>query len=341
MDAESAAVIAHTRVAGTLGAATLFWPRSGVEVPSQIVGVLDRDRVRTYEVEERLPEEDRKASAEEIKRILHSSWTASSGVESHALHDAIRLRHRALIANDPESRLLLLWSGLERMTSGARGYDKALSAAKDLVAKAVSFGKLRRDIADLCAAIDAAVPAENPSHAALLRIAGGEVDGVAMVERTRLLGLLLGPLERLQPLLDVFTPGHPLLAHRCKELWQAFGEGTDKGRGKKLCEYHRSSERRVSYQVERIYRARNLVAHVGAGPARIRDLAWHAHFYVTQLVAICVHYAEKDPQAVAQEILTERAGRYETFLKLLEVGEPVCMKPQALIRPTKVLGELD
>ena len=73
-------------------------------------------------------------------RILASSWHASSRQAADPLHDAIRLRHRALLASDPESRLLLLWSALERLTSGARGFKAALSAAKELVSHAVTFG---------------------------------------------------------------------------------------------------------------------------------------------------------------------------------------------------------
>lgn len=339
-DEHGAAVQAHGRATATIGAATLYLPRSGVEVASPIVGVLTGDKARTFDVHERLPEEDRLAKPSQITRILESSWTASSGIESHSLHDAIRLRDRARNANDPESRLLLLWSALERLTSGARGYDKALSAAKDLVAKTVTLGKLRRDIGDLCAAITDAVPPTAPGRPQLVRIAGGYTDrqGIEQVERAKLLGVLLGPRTGLEELMNVFTGEHPLVSHRCEELWLTFGEGVDATRGKRLSEFHRKSERRVAYQVERIYRARNQVAHVGASPERVQDLAWHAYFYLTQMVAICVHYAESNPKAVAQDVLTERAGRYEAFLKLLETGYPECLRPESLLRPSVVLG---
>jgi hypothetical protein len=49
---------------------------------------------------------------------------------------------------------LLLWSGIERTTAGARGFKSTLKAARDLVSHAVVLGKLRRDIGDLAACVE-------------------------------------------------------------------------------------------------------------------------------------------------------------------------------------------
>ncbi|EYF06525.1 Hypothetical protein CAP_1655 [Chondromyces apiculatus DSM 436] len=133
VDPAAAAALAHRRVLSTLGAATIFLPGTGIQVASELVAVhTDPGVLHTFEVQERLPEEKRRASSEQISKILSASWRASAAPSADPLHDAIRLRHRAMMAVDPESRLLLLWTGLERLTAGTRGYGVALSAAREL-----------------------------------------------------------------------------------------------------------------------------------------------------------------------------------------------------------------
>ena len=136
-DEWSAAALAHRRVLATLGAATMFLARESAALASDVVGVRvgDGEDVRTFQVGDVLPQEHRRADHEEVARIVTKSWGLIEASVADPLHDAIRLRHRALLAQDSETRLLLLWTGLERITSGARGYDAALSAARSFPRK--------------------------------------------------------------------------------------------------------------------------------------------------------------------------------------------------------------
>ncbi len=331
-DATGAAHVAHRRVVSTIGALTVSLPASRIDVPSDVVCVLLPDgRLRGCEVQERLVEERRTARGEEIVKILASSWRASSTPAADPLHDAIRLRHRALVASDPESRLLLLWSAIERLTSGARGFKAALMAAKDLVSDAVTFGKLRRDVGDVSATIDHVVT-DPEKRKSLLAIVGGFAGG--RIDREKVLEHLLGDKAKLDQLLAFFYDEQPLLAFRCHALWKDFGGETPARRGPSIAEYHRRSEERVAWQVGRIYRGRNRIAHVGVGPERVRDLVGHAHFYLTQLVAICVHYSGRS----AQEVLFRRMGQYQAFMQLLMKGDPSCLTARALMRPSALVG---
>jgi hypothetical protein len=340
-DPASAASIAHRRVLSTLGALTVFLAASRIEVSSEVVGVRMADgNIRSYEVQERLLEEKRSLQTDGVTRILASSWRASSTPAADPLHDAIRLRHRALLAADAESRLLLLWSGLERITSGARGYDAALSAAKELISHAVALGKLRRDLSDLVACITHEVSSDEERRKALLNLVGGyrTADSSSIgADRLRVLEYLLAEEKKLRELLGIFYEQAPLLVHRCHSLWQDFGEGNSDKRGEAIFTYFERSRTRIAWQVGRIYRARNRIAHVGSGPDRLRDLVWHAHFYLTQLLALCVHYGERSPKR-AQEILTHRAGQYRAFVRLVRAGDPSCLTAAALMRPVSVVG---
>jgi hypothetical protein len=335
-DPAGAALIAHRRVLSTIGALTVSLPASRIDVPSEVVGVLDDGRLRGCEVEERLMEERRTARPAEVTRILASSWKASATPAADPLHDAIRLRHRALVAADAESRLLLLWSGLERLTSGARGFKAALGAAKDLVSGAVTFGKLRRDVGDLAASVEHAVR-DDAKRRGLLELVGG-YSGTPHVDRAKLLHHLLGDEATLRQLLTFFYDDEPLLVQRCHALWRDFGSGSVQGRGRSVAEYHERSRNRVAWQVGRIYRARNRIAHVGVGPERVRDLVGHAHFYLTQLVAICVHQGEHS-DARAQDILLDRAGQYQAFVQLLSKGGAEPVSVAALLRPSTLFEE--
>ena len=245
-----------------------------------------------------------------------------------------------MMATDAESRLLLLWSGLERLTAGAGGYGGALSAARELVSRAVTLGKLRREVGDLTAMLEQETSQDTPRQRALLEKVGSYSDAAGRVhpDRAKVLEFLLGSEENLRELLSVFYDDRPLLVWRFHALWKDLGKGGERKRGTSIAEYHERSRERVSWQVARIYRARNRIAHIGVGPERMRDLAWHAHFYLTQLVAICVHYSERG-ETRAQDVLLRRAGQYDAMIKLLKEGDPIALAPETLLRPVVLFRE--
>jgi hypothetical protein len=148
----------------------------------------------------------------------------------------------------------------------------------------------------------------------------------------------MGTEEKLRELTVLFYGTSPLLAFRCHELWRALGAGKADSRGGHLADYHERSRERVARQICRIYRARNRIAHVGASPDRVRDLVWHAHFYLTQLTAICVHYGERE-DTPAQDILVRRLGQYKGFMKLLKANDASTLTAQCLLRPSMAVGE--
>ncbi len=336
-DAAAAASLAHQRSISTLGALKVFLPGSPTDVSSDVVAVVVPNGLKTLEVQERLLEEHRVASQEDIARILVSSWRVHELRAADPLHDAIRLRHRALLASDPESRLLLLWSGIERMTAGARGFDSALSAARELASHAVAFGKLRRDVGDLVACITQNVAKDEARRKAILAMTGASIAGSVRIDRERFLEHFMGDEAKLRPLTSVVYEASPLLAFRCHGLWKALGAGKPESAGAHMADYLEQSRERVARQVARIYRARNRIAHVGSSPDRIRDLVGHAHFYLTQLTAICVHYSERE-NTRAQDLLLRRVGQYQALIKLLKANDSTVLKAHALMRPSLIVG---
>lgn len=334
-DPHSAATLTYRRALSTLGALTVFLKTGTVDVAGDIVAVEDNGSLRNIELQNRLVEEKRKVEEDQQLRIVSSAWRASASTLADPLHDALRLRHRAMLAQDADSRLLLLWSSMERLTAGARGYQNALSATKDLVSHAVALGKLRRDVGDLAAVFSHTVRSDPEKQQALKSLLGAQ-SNPSHLDRTKVLALLLGDEATLRQLTTVVYDTSPLLAYRCHLMWKALGAGKAKSRGQHVAEYLEASRLRVARQVGRIYRARNRIAHVGVGPERVHDLVWHSHFYLTQLVAICVHYTENREER-SQYLLQRRAGQFQALIAMLKAEDESAKSPEMLLRPTRLV----
>lgn len=338
-DAHAAATVAHQRVLSTVGAITVFVADKRVDVASDVVGVeVGAGKLRTFELKQPLPVEPRSVELDTLARIVGSSWRASAEPASDALHDAIRLRHRALRAHEPETQLLLLWTAIERLTSGARGFSGgALSAAKELVSHAVTLGKLRRDVGDFCACLEHAAGEQAlPRLAQLVGTYDHRPGSGPRLHRRKVLERFLNDKLALEELLAPVYEEHPLLAMRADRLWKDLGEGKAASRGKAVASYLERSRTRIARQVARIYRARNRVAHLGAPTDRTSDLVYHAHFYLTQLIAICIHHAGSEQQR-PQALLLDRMAMLQAYVSLLRAGDPEACSPDALLRPSLLL----
>ena len=328
-DTREAARSAHARIGAALGAASVF-SATAPKVRGAVACVRESGALVSHQVEPPLPTERRSSTATEIAKILESTWVASETPAADPVFDALRLRHRAMEASDGESRLLLLWSGIERMTAGAGGQTTALAAARDATSKAVALGRVRRIVGDLAASLDHALRT-SANKKTLASLVGEYEEG--RIDREALLTRILGDVSDYRAIIALFYEEEPVLAQRMFQLRKALG-AESKTQGPKIAAFHRDSQRRISWQVGRLYRARNRIAHIGAGPGRVHDLVQHAHFYLTQLVAICLHYRRNAPGLLPDEILSRRMGQYESFVKLLEKSDQHLMNPAALMRPT-------
>jgi hypothetical protein len=149
-DAQVAAEFAFSRVGGILGAVAIFQPKN-VEVRSRVVGVRTDQGIVGHDVTRRLPVQTRVTTTAEITKIAVSSTRYAAEVDSDALFEAIRHRTRAIETEDPESRFILLWFGIERLVLGAPGYGKTLQAVREIIPRAITLGKLRTEVAELAA----------------------------------------------------------------------------------------------------------------------------------------------------------------------------------------------
>lgn len=332
VDARVVADLALARVAAVVGAVGIF-VRKNVLVRSRFVAVAaPGGSPIAVDSSSPLPREPRVPRAGQVGRIAQSTLRTSKRQLEDAVFEAMRHLRRAGDAGDAESRFMLLWLGIERLVLGA-DHGTILQAARELVPPALTLGKVRRDVEALARAL-AGVKFEPNERAQLAELVGGPEGRKPLVDQEKLLGYLLGDEPTSRQLTALFYEKDPRLVQWYFQLRKALARGD----GRQIAEYIDSSRLRVERQVLRLYRARNSVAHAARGPAWLGELTRHASFYLTNLIAMVLHYREQEPGRAPIEILVTRSGQYAAYLELLKLASPRATSRLALLRPTSVVA---
>jgi hypothetical protein len=124
----------------------------------------------------------------------------------------------------------------------------------------------------------------------------------------KLLGFIIGPDAESRKLTAFFYEASPSVTQWYFRLRKRLYGENGKSIGANVAAYLEESRQRIDWQVVRLYRARNGIAHASALPLWLPDLINHTHYYLTNLIAICVHYRETAGSTPSVEILSERAG---------------------------------
>lgn len=324
--------LARSRVAAVLGAASVFIP-GDLGVRGDIVVIQHEGALVGIEIKEALRKERRRSTPDQVKKVMRSA--AVGDPHGDPVLDALHHLNRAANTYDLESRFMLLWLGIERLTAGTYDHRTILTSATALVPKAIALGKLRREIGALAANLDYAVTV--PTQRAQVHALVGCRDGdQGRVSRERLLDRLLRPDEEYRELTSVIHAGHVRLVRWCWQLRRNIRGTSGKSPGQHIAEYFEVSRQRIEWQVARMYRARNSLAHAGSGPQWLHDLIHHAHFYLTQLVALAVEYRDSVPRHMPSEILVRRGAQYAEFISLLRGEHPDALSPKVLLRPNSL-----
>ena len=338
VDYRYAAEAAYSRVSSILGAAAVF-VSTDLLVRSHVVAVKSERAFLAVDVRPRVARAHRSATTDQLARVARSAFNASQIANADGVFDAIRHRQRAIEAADLESRFMLLWLGIERLVLGTRDFGTILAATKGLVPKAIALGRLRREATALGHAIVTAEPRESSASASPAGtppdVDEGRVSHRISVERLVELLLSGGSAPQSRRFTALFFDDNARLTQWYAKLQKELGGGS----GAKIADYFDASRERIEWQVMRLYRARNSVAHAARGPAWLADLVNHAYFYLTQLIAISVHYRESEPTRPAYDILLKRVGHYDAFLGLLRAENERARQAASLLRPTSLVGE--
>jgi hypothetical protein len=332
-----AAEIAHTQISSVLEAVSVF-VRDGANVRSTAVAVECANVLQSVQTHRPLRRSPRRATEGQLERVARSALERAKIGDGDPVFDAIRHRRRAEEAADPESRHILLWTGIERLVFDNREHATILAAVRALVPPAITLAKLRRDSRAVAAALHRALdtlpkPDRETAHKFLLESLGDEEQ--LQIDPTRVLSWLLQDSEdKWQTITALFYEHDPVLLLWVDRLRKDLG----RGRPEKILAYLDASHQRVERQVLRLYRARNSIAHAGSSPTWLNDLALHANHYLADLLAICLHARETAPTRSAASILTERAGQFQAYRRMLVAGIPLATQSDYLFRPTLLMG---
>ena len=333
VDRRHAAAAAKTRVDSILGAAAVFM--GDPMVASPIVVVDSSSGLEAIDTNDSLRREHRSTSGDDqLKRILSSAWLSGNDGVSNAVLDAIRHHERAMSTYDSENRFILLWFGIERLVVGTTDYSTILSSARNIIPPCICLAKVRRDVSALTTALIRRARKGLPSAMRQRLRALLTGDGSHRPER-QLLERLLGSDDSARELLATFYDHDPRLVQWFTRVRESLGRGS----GQVIAQYLDESRQRIEWQILRLYRARTNLAHAASGPAWLRDLIRHAHHYLTQLIAIVLHYQDLEPQKLASDILLRRARQYAVFLELLRANDRSVADPAVLLDPVRLLRE--
>ena len=124
----------------------------------------------------------------------------------------------------------------------------------------------------------------------------------------------------------ILTDGYPLLKFRCLSVIERFGS---KSKITSAIELH---SKRIEWQIERIYRARNMIVHDGGAPLALDVLTENAHYYLDSFINVVMKLASRG--GVARDIdeaityMKERVLLWNRYLKgqgEIGIGEVDCV----------------
>jgi hypothetical protein len=245
------------------------------------------------------------------------------------LNAAAQYHRLACMAATDEARLVNLWIAFESLTR--REHSSIIESICSAVAPCMAGLKIQRLIRALGLYVQPLYGTVKPEdiQAAFPNFAnGGSLSDGDVLDS--LLECDKGPKSTL---LYRLAADHPLLTHRIFQLRRGvFAAARDLHR---FLEKHREN---VDWQLRRIYRSRNNIAHQGRGVPTGRFLLQHLHTYFISTV----HCWISDLQAHAGwriiDAMTYRRMAFEQLVRALERDATCPVSREQLCDPTTIFG---
>lgn len=224
------------------------------------------------------------------------------------INSCLQYHKLALRSDSEELRLVNLWISLESLFLG--GEESIIKRICEFVPRIDTTGYIYGLLLALSKSIDK-LWKDSDTQNILNHL---EKSNKYQLKPYDLLKILLS--EEDSEVLKLFTEiikNNPLLIFRIERLW--FNVYGYPERLAKSLEEHCE---RVEWQVQRIYRARNLIMHTGACPRGTRILIQHLHNYLNKTAHSLITDLKKNKSWGLQEALEHRSLLYEHFIKRLK-----------------------
>ncbi len=125
---------------------------------------------------------------------------------------------------------------------------------------------------------------------------------------------------------------NPLLLFRTERLWESYFKSPEK-----LADSIELHNKNVTWQLCRIYRARNEIMHQGRHLLGLRQLMQHLHTYYATTIHALIHDLKKSPSWSIIDAFEHRRRLYDHFLQRLKNynDNPICA--ESLLHPAQIL----
>lgn len=255
------------------------------------------------------------------------------GTEARGLASALRHHRLSCTASSTESSLLNLWIAFEALFPEADTsiIRRVADPASKMIAGAFLWNSLRSTLVDMAKRGD---PGQlRATRAAIPVIRPQRPKQALRIDPEELLSVLCAPEEdQMKALLDAVS-GNELLVHRLFDLWQDCRK--PKSLGKRI-ERH---QRTVAWQLRRIYRVRNIIAHDGKTPPMTAELVRHAQHYLSTVVMQLIHDLGHHNGLTLSGAVRQRTAGYDHVVAALLADKPLSYR--ALTEPWSWTDGLD
>lgn len=341
-DPWAAARDAYARVAAVVGAPNVFHevPNSADETTVEVKHSEPSGRVDRVSVRERIDRDPHNPKKDQISSIIEVAARVGAPLDTDTLYDAIRNYHRAIAVPDIESAYILLWSAIERLCANPRQPEPILSSTADLLSGAISFSKVRREVQYFAEALTPYVK-EKEAKVELYKVDESVIrKDRDVVSHEVILKAMIGNPDDAKSFCQAFYDDVRLTQwfFRLRRELASPQTATPISLGRRVASLIEGSRRRTRWQIKRLYRARNGIAHGASRPQWLADLARHASYVLTNAFAICLAYAGRR-EVASREVLGQRSGWLDAYLLLARAGAASAVAPWGILKPSKLFAQ--
>lgn len=250
--------------------------------------------------------------AETVSTVFNENLDGDS---VHRLFRAFQHHNTAAKSSIPENQLVELWSAIEILFSTGHENPEKKSRITDALSPYAIKGYAAKQAADLVKSIRIS----NSNEA--INILNSVEYGHNPIEKCLLLLTTEGNREKRKKLL--FALGnHVLLRNRLQNLAQSFSTADA------TLNTINSHREKVAWQIQRIYRTRNLIMHTGATVPGLNILVENLHSFLDRVIDVLLEeISRKRENTTIDDIHLDVALKSQAHLKILkESSDRRCTK---------------
>lgn len=186
--------------------------------------------------------------------------------------------HSALLSNSYQTQLVDLWSGIEVLASHSNPGSKIENILNDIV-PVISSGYFIKIVNYILNRIRKS-PVNKNIYTLFKEVGGNnDIDSLFRI-------LMLSKNKEVYDQLVDLLGNNPLLKHKVEYYHSVLSCP------KEIKKIYNNHQKRLSWQIRRIYRARNLIVHSGKIPYRLETLIENLHYYFDILLHKITEFSE-------------------------------------------------